>query len=554
MIYKISRYSIPSQYIQISLIISCRKNEVINLQVAKWRPGRYDLIYYAQKIRAFSVSFENEEIPWKRITTDQYEFCCPREGQYKIDYEFYANQMDAGGSWSDDQQLYLNFSNFIFEVLQRKNEEIELNALIPSTFKIATALPYNGVGFEAENYQHIIDSPFLASKDLKNHEYTVGHTIFYMWFHGDIHFDLDGLSGFFEAFTRKQIDAFGEFPADEYHFIFQLLPYAHFHGVEHKFSTVITFGPSENLNEKSSLNKLVGVSSHELYHFWNVCRIRPRELLSYDLSKEVLLDMGLVLEGVTTYMGDLFLLKSGYYSLEEYLRILEKFFVKEFETQGWQNQSIVESSMDLWLDGYKGGIPDKKVSIYNRGALISLCLDLMLLDHQCSLQQVMKEMWVKFGKEGRGYSLADFNSIITSKFLQKENIEHFFNTIVYGREDLLPFLHDLLPTIGITIEMSFSSNELKHHFGFNTTQQGQITNIHPEAKAYHKLMLGDQIMTMDNEECSHDMLGQLKTLTLLITRWARKIEIKLEQENKLFFPEYRLLNHSSNSKRDHWMK
>ena len=74
-------------------------------------------------------------------------------------------------------------------------------------------------------------------------------------------------------------------------------------------------------------------------------------------------------------------------------------FEKEFDSFGWQNQSITESSFDLWLDGYKIGIPDKKVSIYNRGALISLCLDLLLIKAESSLSQVMKDMWLQFGKK-----------------------------------------------------------------------------------------------------------------------------------------------------------
>ena len=41
-----------------------------------------------------------------------------------------------------------------------------------------------------------------------------------------------------------------------------------------------------------------------------------------------------------------------------------------------EKPALTESSMDLWLDGYKLGAPHRKVSIYNEGALCALLLRL----------------------------------------------------------------------------------------------------------------------------------------------------------------------------------
>ena len=130
--YSISRKSFTSQYIQIQLEIACLEKEKIYLQLPAWRPGRYELANYAQKIRAFRVTRNETEIPWKKSSKDLWVFTASESGQYFIQYEFYCNQMDAGGCWSDDQQLYLNFSNFIFELAQRKNEEISVSIELPN--------------------------------------------------------------------------------------------------------------------------------------------------------------------------------------------------------------------------------------------------------------------------------------------------------------------------------------------------------------------------------------------------------------------------------------
>ena len=34
--------------------------------------------------------------------------------------------------------------------------------------------------------------------------------------------------------------------------------------------------------------------------------------------------------------------------------------------------SVAASSFDLWLDGYEKGVPGRKVSIYNEGALLGI--------------------------------------------------------------------------------------------------------------------------------------------------------------------------------------
>lgn len=74
----------------------------------------------------------------------------------------------------------------------------------------------------------------------------------------------------------------------EYHFLFEILPIKAYHGVEHCKSTVITLGPTYDLFGPL-YKELMGVSSHELYHTWNVKAIRPIEMFPYDFTKKIIL-------------------------------------------------------------------------------------------------------------------------------------------------------------------------------------------------------------------------------------------------------------------------
>ena len=89
------------------------------------------------------------------------------------------------------------------------------------------------------------------------------------------------------------------------------------------------------------------------------------------------------------------------FTKEDYFLELNKLFKRHFDNVGRHNHSLVDSSYDLWLDGYAAGVPDRKVSIYVKGALVSLILDLELrhvTDGEHSLDTFMQYLWDFFGK------------------------------------------------------------------------------------------------------------------------------------------------------------
>ena len=549
MVFQINRKNIPSQFINLTLQLNCEKGEVVLLQLPAWRPGRYELANYAQNLRHFQViGPHRNEIPFKKKTKDLWCFTATEEGEYSVDYEYYAAKMDAGGSWSDDEQLYLNFINFTFLMKGREDEKIEVNLDLPKDYRVATALQAIApLTYEATGFHHLVDSPLIASPSLTYTSYKTRDVTFHIWCQGSVTFDLEGLKTQFIGFTEKQIDAFGDFPAADYHFLIQLLPYAHYHGVEHRFSTVITLGPAKNLASRKGMDQLIGVSSHELYHFWNVCRIRPKALAPYDFSKEAYTNTGVVLEGVTSYMGDLFLLKSGYYSINDFLARLEKLINREFQQFGWQSQSISESSFDLWLDGYKPGIPNKKVNIYNRGALISLCLDLILLDHNSSLQEVMKTMWLEFGKKEVGYTLEDYEALIAKALGKPGFIKLLFQDFIYGKKDLLPLLKEQLAGIGIEV-IEDRKNDIESDFGVILNDGTLVQSIHPESDAYGYLMLGDRI-----EESSYGKALDAPTLSVAVMRNDRRLEFTLNGKVSSYYRHYRLVHSKDMGKVALWL-
>lgn len=546
--YKISCPNPASQFLQIELKFHCQAQERIHLQLPAWRAGRYQIANYAQNLRGFTASnLRGESLPFIKISKDCWEFLAVENTTILVIYSYWAGKMDAGSAWVDDQQVYVNLVNCCFELLGRTAEAITIQLdLDDYPQRVLTLKQQEPSTWLAENYQILADASLLAAKNLHRETYRVGSSQFHAWFHGDIHFDSASFINQLQAFTSRLIADFGSFPEPEYQFIFQLLPYPHYHGVEHRRGTVITFGPATSLSEPQALEELLGISCHELYHAWNVCRIRPEELLPYDFSRESYTQAGLVLEGVTTYFGDLYLLKSGVYDLPTYLRHLEKIVQREAAHYGWKNASIEESSIDLWLDGYVQGVPDRKVNIYSHGALICLCLDVQLLKEGSSLALVMREMWETFGIPFRGYQLADFEKRIADRFAQPKKITEFFDAFVRGRADLFPVLEDCLQELGILIGTNEMENRVFNVLGIQVNAQQVIQKIHPESKAYRYLMANDLLLTVDlNPDTLH--------WEVEVARQGRKINLSFSKEEEYYYPILVLEEVHGTSLRNNWM-
>lgn len=529
MLFSISSHTPTSQFIQISLELDRIGGEETILQLPAWRAGRYQLADYAQNIRNFSVvDSEGNLIDFEKISKNQWKI--KPANSLKISYEYWAGKMDAGSAWVDDQQVYLNLVNCCFEVLGREEEEINLKLLLDDyPEQVSTLIPISKSVWKASNFQMLADSTFLAAKAITHWSYVIQEAQFHIWIHGEIYFDPSHFLSHFQSFTARIIHDFGEFPEKEYHFIFQLLPYTHYHGVEHRRGTVITYGPAKNLIDPAEIEELLGVSCHELYHAWNVCRIRPQELLPYDFSKETYTNAGLILEGVTTYMGDLYLLKSRVYDLNTYAKHLEKIIARESTHQGWKNYTIAESSFDLWLDGYQTGIPDRKVNIYSRGALLSFCLDILLIKQKSSLSKIMTKMWNTFGKPMKGYRMIEFEQLIQEELSVTEEIDEFFREFVHGKKDLFPFLKTCFEVVGGRLEELPDNDDLLTHYGVRIADHNEIIQIHPDSPAYSLLMRGDQIMDQKN-------LGE--QLNLTISRKGRSIDLLIQKGIKSYYPTF----------------
>ena len=124
--------------------------------------------------------------------------------------------------------------------------------------------------------------------------------------------------------------------------------------------------------------------------------------------------MGYVAEGVTTYMGDLFLFESGVVDLDGWCRLTERLLDRHVNNPGRLNMSVADSSYDTWLDGYVAGVPGARLHLRRRRrvGLFVRCAHHAVDRRRGLLQTAMRLLWEQFGEPRIGLTETDYWSVL----------------------------------------------------------------------------------------------------------------------------------------------
>jgi predicted metalloprotease with PDZ domain len=516
--YRVSYENPLTFYLQIELTldVAADAQAPLKLQLPAWRPGRYELQNFAQKIQRVVIedAATNQPLPYRKLTKDRWEVPNAAGRAVRVHYNFYAHQMDAGGSWLDETQLYLNPVQALMYAEGRQDEACELTLDIPDDWQIACGLPQTGPNvLKAQNFDQLADSPLIASSTLTHQEYEAGGLPFHVWVQGEAELNWPQILTDFKAFSEVQLQLFGGFPVADYHFLNQFLPYKHYHGVEHNNSTVITLGPAELIMSEGLYKELLGVSCHELFHTWNIKSIRPAEMQPYDYSRENYFRTCFIAEGITTYYGEYLLARSHVRTPAQYFEELNIVLRKHYDDAGGDNLSLADASMDLWLDGYKNGVPDRKVSVYHKGALAALILDLtirQLSGHARSLDDVMRRLYEEFGKTGIGYTEVDYVRLVNE--VAGRDMHAYFDKFIYGTAPLQETLDRVLRTVGCQLLVGENASASEGHFGFRTVvknERTEVTTIWPNSPAAAALTVDDEIVAVNGRRVDMNLQSLL---------------------------------------------
>ena len=513
----------------LSIVIEFVSDEpVVELQLPAWRPGRYELGNFAKNVRDLKVTVDGNEVQTEKTVKDRWTF--QNQGsKIKVSYTYFADELNAGSTYLDEHQMYVNPVNCCMYIVGKENEECKIQLLLPNDYEVATALTLlKKHAYSTSSFDKLVDSPFIASNSLQHIDYEVDDVKFHCWFQGEVKIDKTKLLSDFKQFSAYQIYKMGNLPVNEYHFLFQITPYKSYHGVEHLDSTVILFGPSYNVFGKNYVD-LLGVSSHELFHSWNIKAIRPKEMYPYDFTKENYSRLGYVAEGVTTYIGDRALYESGVFGLEQYKKEVIAYLKRHYHNAGRWHYDVASSSFDTWLDGYVKGVPGRKVSIYTEGMLIAYICDMRIRSSTKgakSLWDVMQKMYSLTKSEG--YSEKRYKSVLEE--VGECDFSDVFDQLVHGVNDFTPFLNTAFEYDKLKLEFKDSTISYENYGikGEETDGGFKIADVLEHSSAdLSGLVEGDVIVSINSVIPSKDFKDWLAYFS------SDKIELLLNRKSML---------------------
>ncbi|MGB0918563.1 MAG: hypothetical protein ACPGU4_13300, partial [Flavobacteriales bacterium] len=139
-------YSEPHRhFVEIEMTVSGLKQDKLQLQLPAWRPGRYELANFAKNVQKFTVfNADGLQLSAKKLTKDLWEIDSTGQSSVRVEYNYYANELNAGSTYVDTKQLYVNPVNCFLYVPEWIDKPATVELEIPDDWEVATGMTSTG--------------------------------------------------------------------------------------------------------------------------------------------------------------------------------------------------------------------------------------------------------------------------------------------------------------------------------------------------------------------------------------------------------------------------
>ena len=350
--------------------------------------------------------------------------------EFSVEYEVYCHDLTVRTSHVDISHAFIHGPSVFMGVVDCEMLDPELFVKMnPIWSKLHTGLrdisnQRDNFHYTAKSYDDFIDCPI----EIGCHE-SEGFMAFgkehHLAFYGDQYPHEYDLKKDIKTIVETVGKHFDDIPYEDYLFITHFAKNK-FGGLEHKNSTALQYDGRKLGDRKSYVNWLALVA-HEYFHTWNVKRIRPVELGPFDYTKENYTRLHWLTEGLTSFMDELFVLRSGLITLEEYLVMQKQNIQRYLNIPGKKFDSLEDSSFNAWIKLYRPSenSTNSSISYYLKGGLVFSTLHFDFLKLGKSINDLLSELWLRY-KENKevGVSRSEVLSII-EKIGNKEIRERF---------------------------------------------------------------------------------------------------------------------------------
>jgi predicted metalloprotease with PDZ domain len=362
--------------------------DAIELLLPVWTPGSYLVREHSRHVEALAASTpEGAPLAVDKVRKNRWRVSLanpapaaasvPAPAHVIVRYRVYARDLSVRTNFVDADIAVLNGAATFVTAAGGESLAHEVT-LVPAAGWSAgvTALPVHPDGAEhhylASDYDALVDAPIVAGSPEVDEFAIDGVRHRVATFLAGARWDNARLTRDIETIARTQARFWGGMPYPGYVFLGVLGGGSG--GLEHASSTLMLGNP---LQTRKEYRRWLGLASHELFHAWNVKQLRPHELGPLDWDGEMYTRSLWVVEGLTSYYGDLLLRRAGLLDDAQYLGELSRRIEAVQSAPGRLVQSLAQSSYDAWIELYR---PDENsantgISYYHKGATVGFLLD-----------------------------------------------------------------------------------------------------------------------------------------------------------------------------------
>jgi len=412
--------------VQMTFVVSGR--EPVLLSLPAWTPGAYEISNYARFVSGFAPTAAGRPLRWDKLDPDTWRIQADGAREVTVRFEARADSLDNAFNWARDEFALINGTNVFLYPEGRPLEFASTVTIQTETdWRVATGLAPAAGGWSAPTYHELVDAPFFVGR-----------------------FDLDSMriaDRWLRLATYPRGSEKGERRAALWASLRRAVPaeVAVFHETPWTNYTVMqiadsAFGGMSALEHQNSNVGVVGtelldapfvpsVYAHEIFHAFNVKRLRPAEMWPYRYDQAQPTPWLWVSEGITDYYADLSLVRGGVIDAAAFLAT----------TQGKMDHvaqlaavSLEDASLQAWIH-MTDGTSD---IYYDKGSLAGLALDILIRDasdNQASLDDVMRDLYGAAYKGGRGFTADEWWGAV-SRAARGASFREFSDKYVDGRE------------------------------------------------------------------------------------------------------------------------
>jgi predicted metalloprotease with PDZ domain len=458
--YQVAMSQPASHLFEVTLQISNWRSPTLDLKMPVWTPGSYLVREYARHLQDFTARSGERELTSCKLGKNHWQVATENLTEIQVSYRIYANELTVRTNHLDPTHGYFNGAALFFFIPGLEQEPIRLKIVPPqSDWRVATILPKideEEHTFLAQDFDTLVDSPVeIGTHQVYDFEVLGKPHSLAIWSQGNSNPQQ------IIADTTKLIEAeaamFDGLPYEQYLFLLHLSG-SGYGGLEHKDCCTLNY-PRFGFRDREKYERFLQLVAHEFFHLWNVKRIRPQVLETFNYEVENYTTSLWFCEGTTSYYDILIPLRAGIYDQKTCLKSFSKDISRYLNTIGRKVQPLGESSYDAWIKLYRREAysDNNQISYYLKGQLVSLLLDLLIrAKHQNkrSLDDVMRLMWSRFGQEEIGFSETQLRSTIAE--VAGENLDDFFHRYIETTEEL-PF-DDYLNPFGLYLKTVVESS------------------------------------------------------------------------------------------------